>query len=422
MKNYANNIPIEKTYDWKFELGIALSIMGLPLGWCMGEIFEISSGPFVDTFILVAFLLSLDYKRLLNADKLQLNKLSWFFLSYILVIMIYIIKSDVGNIRQELIYNGYTIAMILAIGTQNKNKKFKNIIKYFSFLGGIVALVTFIYATKFMTNFDFGIRFYLSDSGDPLTLSDRLVVTIIALLLIKSKNKLGIALKYIFIVIAIIGLIATGVRKSIIILIISYLLYLYFFVKRSNEFRFNLKKISSTILKLIISFFLVGTIISTYSDLKNGIERLFDSVIKGIYTYSGSNLHGSDISASVRVGNRDYVITRLLNEDGLLDILLGHGYKDFYVDIPILQAFTDTGVILWIIYLIYSIIVPIGIILKLKKPISNESVFFVLMLVPMLVGQFVNGVPYSYRLWLPLVFNLCFVHNQSKALVLHKIS
>lgn len=405
---------VSENYSLKFELGIALSIFSLPLAWSISHILGHNYEFLSDLFMVIALLLLMDVGRPL----LRIRKIELLYIVYHVLILFYIVFCEGRSVMTEMLYNGFTLAVFILVIVQNRNKNFSKLIRCFCFLGGLVILITFIYATNFLTVWSWGTRFSLAESGDPLTLSDRILMAMIAFFLLKPKNLFEKSMKYIFLAMGLVGLLATGVRKTLLFIVMLLLINAYYslkdFVASKTVLLKSLKTLFVCTIVFAISIYILNSVPAIRDSLLEQFDLLVKRTISGVQSYSGKEM--TDVSAMTRIAIRDRVVNRWFNEDGIIQILFGHGYIETYVDIPIIQIFSDTGILIGIVYVLFSVVLPIKIILQRNGTEDLNIRLLKLMVAPILINQFVTGVPYGYRLWLPMTYLLALVDIRSHPL------
>ena len=401
-------------YSLRFEMGIALSIFSLPLSWAIAQIAGRDLNIVTDMFMVLALVLMLEFKKPI----LRVRRVEVIYILYQLVIIAYALFYEKGSVISELIYNGYTVAVFMVLITQDRRKKFSNLLNCFCVLGGIVILITFIYSTDFFTVWQWSARFSLAESGDPLTLSDRILMAMIAFYLVRPENKILKVLKYAFIAMGFVGLLATGVRKTFLFIILLLIVNSYYTKKKNVLTKAGVIKFFKICVVLgvgcVVLIYISNTIPTIKLGLNKQFEQLLSRTISGVMSYAGKDT--ADISALTRVALRNKVVNRWFSEDGILEILFGHGYIETYVDIPIIQIFSDCGIFVGILYIYFSIFVPLKLVLSREGTGDLNIRLLKLISAPIFINQFVNGVPYGYRLWLPITFLIALVDVRSHVL------
>ena len=230
---------MNQTYSLKFELGIALSIFALPLSWSVLHILGKNLSIITDLLMVTAMFFLLDLKRPI----LVIRRVEFVYILYHLIVLIYVLFCDGRSVLSELIYNGYTIVVFMLIITKCRQKKFSHLLDCFCVLGGAVIFITFIYATNYLTTWSWETRFSLAESGDPLTLSDRILTAMTAFILWKPEKFMFRVAKVFFLVMGIVGLLATGVRKTLLMLVMILIINLYYSTGKKHISKAIIKKI-----------------------------------------------------------------------------------------------------------------------------------------------------------------------------------
>lgn len=95
----------------------------------------------------------------------------------------------------------------------------------------------------------------------------------------------------------------------------------------------------------------------------NEVKEAVESIVE--YTYEGiSNLitgnhtgHGLTNSTDMRIDNRDQALNMIAQFD-ILEYMLGKGFMTFWFDMPLLQSYLDMGVIGFLLFFSYTVILP----------------------------------------------------------------
>lgn len=93
------------------------------------------------------------------------------------------------------------------------------------------------------------------------------------------------------------------------------------------------------------------------------VQEAVVSIIE--YTYDGiTNLitgnhtgHGLTNSTDMRIDNRDQAFNMIANFD-ILEYMLGKGFMTFWFDMPLIQSYLDMGVIGFLLFFSYTVILP----------------------------------------------------------------
>ena len=86
------------------------------------------------------------------------------------------------------------------------------------------------------------------------------------------------------------------------------------------------------------------------------ISRGTRSLLNGISTYFGSD---NDVAAAIRYERLQRIPYEYLVESAVPNFLLGNGYMTEWLDVPIVQAFNDLGIVGGIVFLLAFLVFPI---------------------------------------------------------------
>lgn len=126
--------------------------------------------------------------------------------------------------------------------------------------------------------------------------------------------------------------------------------------------------------KKVFGILMVILIAVIYVLNNNEVKEAVESIVE--YTYEGiSNLitgnhtgHGLTNSTDIRIDNRDQALNMIAQFD-ILEYMLGKGFMTFWFDMPLLQSYLDMGVIGFLLFFSYTVILPFMLFFKNKKMI-----------------------------------------------------
>ena len=121
-----------------------------------------------------------------------------------------------------------------------------------------------------------------------------------------------------------------------------------------------------------------------------------------------------DDSASTRVVNITKVFTnfnRNVEKNNWFPVFFGHGYQDYYVDSPFIEMFHDLGIVGFLIFSVFHLVI----LRWIWKEIFNPTCDFTLMLAYFFLATFIQnftmGMPYDYGRWCAMAFVARFALN-----------
>lgn len=180
-------------------------------------------------------------------------------------------------------------------------------------------------------------------------------ITLSMTLAYKTKSKWEKIFKSVFIVVAVIVLIASSRRSVYLATIISLLLH--FRNTGGTAPRINKNSFTKWFLIIISIVFIISMIYNNSSDVRESLEHAWTMLTNGVLTFLGKN--SSDMSAAMRVSSAETVMNEYLHNSTVFQQFFGRGYMTKWVDIPFIQAFWDLGLVGGILFCIIQFIVPI---------------------------------------------------------------
>lgn len=121
------------------------------------------------------------------------------------------------------------------------------------------------------------------------------------------------------------------------------------------------------------------------------ISALADSVQRALETFFGGATSLEDASAAGRVYQRGYALELFENSP-----FFGAGFKAFWVDFPLLQAFSDLGFFFGVVYLLLFLIVPIYLCFWKIRRRTNVHILFNSLYILCVPRLFLHGQPYDW--------------------------
>ncbi|WP_337268718.1 O-antigen ligase family protein [Oryzifoliimicrobium ureilyticus] len=149
---------------------------------------------------------------------------------------------------------------------------------------------------------------------------------------------------------------------------------------------------ASAILYTVVAMLIVLLIVMLGADLMGDrLAHIQEQIVNGAYTFLQIGGVPVDDSAMGRVYQRDHALSLFAD-----NIVLGAGYKTFWVDCPVLQIFSDMGLFIGALYVFSVLIYPLYRI-ALFRNITAPSVrlMFILYIVD-IPRLFLHGQPYDW--------------------------
>lgn len=194
---------------------------------------------------------------------------------------------------------------------------------------------------------------------------------------------------YLFlVVIGLYGVVLAGTRSVYAGLILSTIYIFYC--------NFSLKEAGVLFIYLIVA--VVGSVFFGYffdAHLADRINHLFENAILGFETFFFGGGVVYDASALGRVFQREYAISLFY-----LNPALGNGIKEFWVDFPLLQIFSDLGFLVGLLYVFVYFLFPLYCILSRGKNAQLPEVFMYGVYILNVPRLFLHGQPYDWTIYL----------------------
>jgi hypothetical protein len=398
-------------------IAISLILTGYPTIYFFRDGIGIAPGNFYFTGIsLIAFsILLIDINILKYKFNLFRNEVGKLFLIFTIISIFYLILSDYENKLTDFMYYGFYITFIFLL-LNTDDSKLKNIYISF-FIISIVNSVLYLYFyNKYFSYYrELGERAYIGfdeEGGNPgiygICAYYGLISSIFMFALYGYKKYYLLVLFSLGIIMNMLVVLLTQVRAVILSMVIALSIYLLkkvfslYLLKKVFSFRkidtkINIKKIFTTILFFIFLltifyFFYIRNrqIIISYSDS-------FIDYTRGAYeNISGGR--GGDMSSIQRIDSFNMFLEEIRLEPE--SYIFGKGYRNLYLDIPIIQSFRDIGILGGFIFVAIHFVIIRNIYLWLirAKSISVETQFFLYLYPLYFVMLFTHGQPYDVPL------------------------
>jgi len=146
-----------------------------------------------------------------------------------------------------------------------------------------------------------------------------------------------------------------------------------------------------------------------FSVVGDAVEVLLDSMLNAIDSFFYGDSSGADIAAVMRVGQRGQAL-----DDMSSDFFTGVGFKVFWVDFPLLQAFSNLGVFFGLLYGVVYLLYPLFMSVVLFSGRESVAVFFSLLYVCSVPRLFLHGQPLDWQHMIYVVPVLCYFSSYFK--------
>ncbi len=213
-------------------------------------------------------------------------------------------------------------------------------------------------------------------------------------------------------------LVLTQTRSSIVALILAIALFILYNV-RPAQIRTAVRDMFRPGPLVVIGMGIVGLIIffNRYSDLYYVLESyvyaFIDRNVENIYASLGLSSKGAaykavlDDSVGNRTGSFDLLTNTLTSQSYML--IPGYGYKFSYLDIPVMEALTNQGILGLLLFGGINIMVIRHCLRVMNQGLNPLNIFLAYFYVIIFVQLFTNGRPYDNSFWYPLALMIRFM-------------
>lgn len=397
-------INITQTKRLMSEMGIGMSLISIPLGMIVKII--LGNMLFGNLLMAVGLVLMFPYHRI--KEGIKLNLLTGVIL-FIILAFIYYFLSDFDE-PVYLIYIGVSLIFSMGISLSKYEVDFsfdKTIL--FIWLFSLVTVLGGLYCFASGTLTIFSGMFDFNEEGDAiydgLTMGSVCITQMISSFYFISKKEISSTKRICLFLLIIIDFVVTIMAFKRTPLLIATLV-IFYYLRRLGYLSMTPKKVFGILMVILIAVIYVLN--------NNEVKEAVESIVK--YTYEGiSNLitgnhtgHGLTNSTDMRIDNRDQALNMIAQFD-ILEYMLGKGFMTFWFDMPLLQSYLDMGVIGFLLFFSYTVILPFYAVFSKNK--KNDLVLFCGMLaVPSAICSLTSGHPYFHSIWMHISL-LCFVLN-----------
>lgn len=397
-------INITQTKRLMSEMGIGMSLISIPLGMIVKII--LGNMLFGNLLMAVGLVLMFPYHRI--KEGIKLNLLTGVIL-FIILAFIYYFLSDFDE-PVYLIYIGVSLIFSMGISLSKYEVDFsfdKTIL--FIWLFSLVTVLGGLYCFASGTLTIFSGMLDFNEEGDAiydgLTMGSVCITQMISSFYFISKKEISSTKRICLFLLIIIDFVVTIMAFKRTPLLIATLV-IFYYLRRLGYLSMTPKKVFGILMVILIAVIYVLN--------NNEVKEAVESIVE--YTYEGiSNLitgnhtgHGLTNSTDMRIDNRDQALNMIAQFD-ILEYMLGKGFMTFWFDMPLLQSYLDMGVIGFLLFFSYTVILPFYAVFSKNK--KNDLVLFCGMLaVPSAICSLTSGHPYFHSIWMHISL-LCFVLN-----------
>lgn len=375
------------------QFGSALLLLGLSLSWCISALIGIEDSRFTQVVMIFSIIPFLP--GLFTAYKANISLV--FFLLFLYQAIITFSAVYLGK-NEDLVYNLYLFAVIIALAsTKTDENKLWNKNSAFFLTGICIVLI-------FFTNNIIGKESFYGRGGIgytnnyPVLAASMLITLFYSLTFYKYKSKITyFIINAVLSVMVMLNVFSAVSRTAI----MGFLLAIVIFVLKRSSRKYNKAFI-------LFAFFACIIMVITVPSFEEAFEAVKDLFARGINSLLGINANTkTEISAFTRKELREEAFAKIANEMHFKEFLFGFGYKNKYLDFPILQIFMDLGLCGALFYDVIFIFYPLIKIIKKNNYSFLDYIFIINSLNFISVGE-----PYDFIKLVPVIlwysFSECF--------------
>lgn len=395
-------INLTQTKRLMSEMGIGMSLISIPLGMIVKVI--LGNMLFGNLLMALGLVLMFPYHRI--KEGIKLNILTGVIL-FIILAFIYYFLSDFDE-PVYLIYLGVSLifSMGISLSKYEIDFRFDKVIQ-FIWLLSLITVLGGLYCFTSGTLILFSGMFEFNEEGDTiydgLTMGSICVTQMICSFYFISKKEISSIKRFFLFLLVILDFVMTVIVFKRTPILIAILVTIYY-LRRLGYLAMTPKKI----LGILMAILAIIIYILSNSEVQEAVVSIIEYTYDGITNLITGNHtgHGLTNSTDMRIDNRDQAFNMIAHFD-ILEYMLGKGFMTFWFDMPLIQSYLDMGVIGFLLFFSYTVILPFYAVFSKNK--KNDFVLFCGMLAfPSAISSLTSGHPYFHSIWMHVSL-LCFV-------------
>lgn len=401
---------------WRESFGLSMIIFGTPIIFFFRETVKLAPGSSAFTAVclvgcLVLMIPPTFLKKLYKPNTL-LVKLGFTFLLYsFFYLMFYNPFAKTifySAFREYSSYGMIFVYLFLLINLPNKEIKevVIPIIALVTFVGSICLILSLIRNPNYILGQRAAIYFGDGEEGgNPHVFAKGAYAQLIsAFLLFRYKGVLTKVFAYFSVFIAIVVIIATQTRAVLLSALLAMAVFLLFNLKKSQikSFITSFFTLRNGIALLII-FFGVYYYLSHYTPffkiIASYADRFNSTFESALLTATGNAKENTafDPSSYQRVLSLTY-FNNFIHGQGE-KLIFGMGYRHTYLDVPIIEAFFDCGIIGFITFVGFNLVCLWESFRAIRRNNNPLALFLAYYYIVLFVGIFTSGRPFDTSYW-----------------------
>lgn len=394
-------------------IGASLVACGVPYGMYFNFLYPNGLGGirWSPVFMALSVILLINWNNLIKFHFPSFSKVFGFLIGFQMIMMFYGTFSS-NMTDQYLTFHLYIMALCISISTVSDFSKFD----YFPETLFLITIPLSIMGVFYMaTGMMVGDDAYLSKMYDddyalePFTASFGMLINMMSVLCIKSKNIIYKILLIISFAAGIYFILFTSKRTPLLVFFVSLLIFMYL------QNKFDKKSIGRLVVYAmggIMVIILLSIFVPTIGDQATMVLNNFTSGFRNLI--GDTTVSDDSGSAIARLENRRWAYNYINSSFTSINWIFGGGYMVRWLDNPILESYLDMGIIGFGFYLTLIVFFPIRI---LFKKIKDNNVMLSLMISSYaIVSIFNSGNPYQYIKYTPIVLLSFFVTSYYRSI------
>ena len=391
---------------------LAFILVGMPITYATREYLPIDKTLFSYLILTILLIKMIDFNHLFQF-KFFNDKPKIFILLLIFDLLLFLIY-DIGY--GQLTKNPQSVLIVLvllfflALST-HKKKDFQDLLPYILIISSLTTIVSLTLNTDewMITG-----RFYVGSSGNPNESSFIALINILSIFYYLYRHQTIHYIQKLIVLLISLGslyIYILAFSKSAIIGLIFSLVFLLFIERKFIFLVF--KQV------MMITFIGIPVLLFLFPDILEKINRNIEVLQYAYYSY----LYGEEGSRSAVI--RYHNLKEMLNLLPTIELFSGNGIFTTRADQPLLQVFTDLGIVPGIINLLVMLIFPLVIVIKSlfiftsykKDPMYDLFIFSMLFFLFYFINNLFHGTPYEHTIWIPIIMLYKFVPWKKKVII-----
>lgn len=420
-----------QTLDYmRMVVGICILVDGYPLIFFFRETLKLAPGSTAFTAAALAggLVLMIPFTVLRRLYRPNIT-MFWMGVAFILLCIFYMYvymgDSAFKDYGKDLIYYAYTlIFLFLLINVPN------DIIRVFIPVVVLFTLVSnlgLIYSLITNPNWAIGQRATITlgdsddGSGNPHAFSRNAFMGVVACAIWLLRPQTNVLFKLLALfsgVLSIAVLVLTQTRSAIVALVIAIVFFMYFNV-RPAQIRSTVRGLVKPVPILIMALGLIAIILffrryyDAYAVLYGYVIAFMERNVENVYALLGMKVKGAGYQAALDASAANRSVSALfftnVLEGHIHMLIFGYGYKYSYLDVPIIEALADLGILGFVLFGGLNAMVIYHAVRIMSRNPNPLSVFLAYFYMLVLVQLFTNGRPFEISFWFPLALMIRFM-------------